>query len=119
MTGATDVIFMLLFFFMTVTVFNEKPKHVKIGLPSSLVQDEKATKRPINLFVNREMEEVHIEFEGALYSLQQIKAQLSSLEFSEVHVHADKNAKFSRVAKVKKMLAEIGVKEILLISRPK
>ena len=119
-----DIIFMLLFFFMTVTVLRTASAQIKIELPAtetSVKINHEASEYNIYVHQNAESKESKIQINEYLVSMEQLDNILKDiaaplLDFEKmkvpIYLRIDQNVRMDLVYKVKLMLRKHGLRKI-------
>ena len=102
LTSMLDVIFLLLCFFVTVSVFSQWESEISITLPSAKTAEEPG-RLPGEIIVNID-KEGSIKVNGASLSLAELEDRLSRISKfypgQQVIIRADKETKYDNLVKV-------------------
>ena len=102
LTSMLDVIFLLLCFFVTVSVFSQWESEISISLPSAKTAEEPG-RLPGEIIVNLD-KEGSIKVNGAPLSLADLEDRLSRISKfypgQQVIIRADKETKYDNLVKV-------------------
>ena len=102
LTSMLDVIFLLLCFFVTVSVFSQWESEISITLPSAKTAEEPG-RLPGEIIVNLDKEGA-IKVNGAPLSLAELEDRLSRISKfypgQQVIIRADKETKYDNLVKV-------------------
>ena len=102
LTSMLDVIFLLLCFFVTVSVFSQWESEISISLPSAKTADEPG-RLPGEIIVNLDKEGA-VKVNGAPLSLAELEDRLSRISKfypgQQVIIRADKETKYDNLVKV-------------------
>jgi len=102
LTSMLDVIFLLLCFFVTVSVFSQWESEISITLPSAKTADEPG-RLPGEIIVNLDKEGA-IKVNGASLSLAELEDRLMRISKfypgQQVIIRADKETKYDNLVKV-------------------
>lgn len=102
LTSMLDVIFLLLCFFVTVSVFSQWESEISISLPSAKTAEEPG-RLPGEIIVNLDKEGA-IKVNGAPLSLSELEERLSRISKfypgQQVIIRADKETKYDNLVKV-------------------
>ncbi|MCQ2368326.1 MAG: biopolymer transporter ExbD [Kiritimatiellae bacterium] len=102
LTSMLDVIFLLLCFFVTVSVFSQWESEISIKLPSATTS-EQPDRLPGEIIVNISMEGV-VKVNGAVLTLEDLQGRLAKISKfypgQPVIIRADKETKYEEIVKV-------------------
>ena len=115
MTPMIDMVFLLLVFFMTVSVLARADKQVKLNLPESSesdVPDDLSDRGTISLD-----EQGQIYLSARQVGIETMQAEIkSALELNpelRIHVRADEATNYGDIRKVLRACAEVGAYEVI------
>lgn len=115
MTPMIDMVFLLLVFFMTVSVLARADKQVKLDLPESSesdVPDDLSDRGTISLD-----EEGNIYLSARLVGIDTMQAEIkAALELNpelRIHVRADQATNYGDIQKILRACAEVGAYEVI------
>ena len=102
LTSMLDVIFLLLCFFVTVSVFSQWENEIAISLPSAKTADEPG-RLPGEIVVNLD-KEGSVKVNGTVMSLDDLESRLGRISKfypgQQVIIRADKETKYDNLVKV-------------------
>ena len=102
MTSMLDVIFLLLCFFVTVSVFSQWESEIAISLPSAKTADEPG-RLPGESIVNLD-KEGSVKVNGTVMSLDDLESRLGRISKfypgQQVIIRADKDSRYENLVKV-------------------
>ncbi len=97
-----DVIFLLLCFFVTVSVFSQWESEIAISLPSAKTADEPG-RQPGEIIVNLDREGT-VKVNGTVMSLEDLESRLGRISKfypgQQVIIRADKDSRYESLVKV-------------------
>ena len=102
LTSMLDVIFLLLCFFVTVSVFSQWENEIAISLPSAKTADEPG-RLPGEIVVNLD-KEGFVKVNGTVMSLEDLESRLERISKfypgQQVIIRADKDSRYESLVKV-------------------
>ena len=102
LTSMLDVIFLLLCFFVTVSVFSQWENEISISLPSAKTADEPG-RLPGEIVVNLD-KEGFVKVNGTVMSLEDLESRLGRISKfypgQQVIIRADKDSRYESLVKV-------------------
>ena len=102
LTSMLDVIFLLLCFFVTVSVFSQWESEIAISLPSAKTADEPG-RLPGEIIVNLD-KEGSVKVNGTVMSLDDLESRLGRISKfypgQQVIIRADKDSRYENLVKV-------------------
>ena len=102
LTSMLDVIFLLLCFFVTVSVFSQWESEIAISLPSAKTADEPG-RLPGEIIVNLD-KEGSVKVNGTVMSLEDLESRLGRISKfypgQQVIIRADKDSRYENLVKV-------------------
>ena len=102
LTSMLDVIFLLLCFFVTVSVFSQWENEIAISLPSAKTADEPG-RLPGEIVVNLD-KEGFVKVNGTVMSLEDLESRLGRISKfypgQQVIIRADRDSRFESLVKV-------------------
>lgn len=102
LTSMLDVIFLLLCFFVTVSVFSQWESEIAISLPSAKTADEPG-RQPGEIIVNLDREGT-VKVNGTVMSLEDLESRLGRISKfypgQQVIIRADKDSRYESLVKV-------------------
>jgi len=102
LTSMLDVIFLLLCFFVTVSVFSQWENEIAISLPSAKTADEPG-RLPGEIVVNLD-KEGFVKVNGTVMSLEDLESRLGRISKfypgQQVIIRADKDSRYESLVKV-------------------
>ena len=102
LTSMLDVIFLLLCFFVTVSVFSQWENAISISLPSAKTADEPG-RLPGEIVVNLD-KEGFVKVNGTVMSLEDLESRLGRISKfypgQQVIIRADKDSRYESLVKV-------------------
>lgn len=121
-----DIIFMLLFFFMVVTVLRSHTKHLEVNLPAIDDPQKLIERNPIqHLYLGIDNEKTSIQLNDAFIRMDQIGAAMKRLQSSHsnksnshltIALKADKNTPMRLVNQVKLELRKAETRHLNYVS---
>ncbi len=117
LSAMTDIIFMLLIFFILTSTVSPEPI-LKIVLPKG-VDDQHLPVRPVRMFLNAEGQYAVNDIKGLTY--EQLGAalaqELNKDRTAPVSIHADKTVQYERVMEMVSIANKQGAKVVLALQR--
>ena len=102
LTSMLDVIFLLLCFFVTVSVFSQWESEIAISLPSAKTADEPG-RQPGEIIVNLDREGA-VKVNGPVMTLEDLESRLGRISKfypgQQVIIRADKESRYESLVKV-------------------
>ena len=102
LTSMLDVIFLLLCFFVTVSVFSQWESEIAISLPSAKTADEPG-RQPGEIIVNLDREGT-VKVNGTVMTLEDLESRLGRISKfypgQQVIIRADKESRYESLVKV-------------------
>ena len=102
LTSMLDVIFLLLCFFVTVSVFSQWESEIAISLPSAKTADEPG-RQPGEIIVNLDREGA-VKVNGTVMTLEDLESRLGRISKfypgQQVIIRADKESRYESLVKV-------------------
>ncbi|MDD0851957.1 biopolymer transporter ExbD [Halobacteriovorax sp. GB3] len=114
-TPMIDVVFLLLIFFMTSTVFKKDELALLLNLPKASKGESVETKKE-NIYI--ELSEKEIAYNGAKMPLEQIDSKLKDVTKKDtpIELRVDKNVRYERVVILLDKLKANNLANISLIT---
>ena len=129
-----DIVFILLFFFMTTTAFKDSDIQVQNELPSAIeLEAIEGSERVVHLWIGKPLQastdaSALVQIDDAIIPISRLETAILSkisqmpVEMrpaAEVVVKVDKGVKLSVVQEVKEKLASVSVRKVHYIALPK
>lgn len=114
-TPLIDVVFLLLIFFMTSTVFKKSELALLLSLPKTESGEAaSADQKPIVIEVDKE----NTAYDGKNLSIEELEAKLASLSNKEsaIDLRVDKEVQYQRLVKVLDILKKYSLTNLSLIT---
>ncbi|EQC49167.1 transport energizing protein, ExbD/TolR family [Bacteriovorax sp. BSW11_IV] len=114
-TPLIDVVFLLLIFFMTSTVFKKDELALLLNLPKTTKGESQEAQKE-NVYI--ELSENEVAYNGAKMSLEDVEAKLSAIEKKDtpIELRVDKDVRYERVVKLLDKLKVNNLANISLIT---
>lgn len=114
-TPLIDVVFLLLIFFMTSTVFKKDELALLLNLPKTTKGESQEAQKE-NVYI--ELSENEVAYNGAKMTLEDVEAKLAAIEKKDtpIELRVDKNVRYERVVKLLDKLKVNNLANISLIT---
>ena len=114
-TPLIDVVFLLLIFFMTSTVFKKTELALLLNLPKT-TSGEQASSKTKALVIEVSKEESAME--GKSYTMPELEKRLSQVKNKEqaIDLRVDKDVQYSRLVKILDILKKFDLSNLSLIT---